>query len=374
MVVTQTAIILIILLILFFMVTNALSQYFENKRRAEGNAEATKAETQVQDVNASPRMPSSWWSNFWQGMSTEFLGAAIAAVLFTLILGSAQEASDREELRLSLIRDIGSGNNAIAIQAVEQLRAEGWLSDGTLNGANLLSADLRNADLSDAVLQGVVLRFADLRGANLSGTNLSNADLRYTLMQQANTRDIFDVDIVRQELLDDLLNFDGIGSLTAIYLIQSAAYSPQTIFINADLRGADLTGADLSYSDFRNSVVLEANFAGTNLYMSNFTGAIVEENLADAIQSAEGMREVGLPPQFDRNVMLPNGGNWSSSRDLTIFTDDANPDYFDPSPCHAFVNASEQTGVPSISTCPPPFEIIPYPPRQPGPFRSGENE
>ena len=96
-----------------------------------------------------------------------------------------------------LIRKMRSPENKCVLQAVEELRVRGWLSDGSLagialcraqmQGADLLGANLSEvdfhqahfewADLSMANLRGAKLTRANLQGANLDHANLSNADL-----------------------------------------------------------------------------------------------------------------------------------------------------------------------------------------------------
>ncbi len=98
---------------------------------------------------------------------------------------------------MDLIRKLSSPENKRVLEAVEELRVRGWLSDGSLVGvplchvhmenADLMDADLRNvdfhqahlqwADLSRANLQGAKLTRANLQGANFSGANLSGADM-----------------------------------------------------------------------------------------------------------------------------------------------------------------------------------------------------
>ena len=98
---------------------------------------------------------------------------------------------------MELIRRLSSPDNKRVLQAVEELRVQGWLSDGSLvgvplchvhmQGADLLGANLarvdfhqahlQNADLSMANLQGAKLTRVNLQGANLSMANLSGVDL-----------------------------------------------------------------------------------------------------------------------------------------------------------------------------------------------------
>jgi len=102
--------------------------------------------------------------------------------------------------KLELLNKVRSTDNKTALQAIEEMRIRGWLTDGTLRGtaliraqfqgADLIEADLsfvdfhqaemEYADLSNTNLRGAKLTRANLIGANLNETNLSNANLYKT--------------------------------------------------------------------------------------------------------------------------------------------------------------------------------------------------
>ena len=99
--------------------------------------------------------------------------------------------------KVELLNKVRSPDNKNVLQAVEEMRVRGWLSDGSLRGialirvqlqgADLIEADLSNVDfhqaemefvdLSNANLSTAKLTRANLIGANLSGTDLTSADL-----------------------------------------------------------------------------------------------------------------------------------------------------------------------------------------------------
>jgi len=64
-----------------------------------------------------------------------------------------------------------------ALDAVEELRDRGWLTDGSLQGVGLCKACLQGANLENANLCCAGLHQADLEWANLSGANLQAAKL-----------------------------------------------------------------------------------------------------------------------------------------------------------------------------------------------------
>lgn len=79
--------------------------------------------------------------------------------------------------KAQLIRNLQSFDIKVVRQAIEALRARGWLEDGSLSGINLRHLHLQGADLYRADLSGSDLLMADLRWANLSNANLKNTQL-----------------------------------------------------------------------------------------------------------------------------------------------------------------------------------------------------
>lgn len=104
---------------------------------------------------------------------------------------------------IELINKLRNPENRIALQAVEELRARGWLSDGSLRGialcqaqlqgADLMEADFSNIDFHQAHLEWSDLSMADLRGSKLTratlyGANFSQANLLRADLYKANLR------------------------------------------------------------------------------------------------------------------------------------------------------------------------------------------
>src|SRR3990172_2910452 len=73
---------------------------------------------------------------------------------------------------MDLVRKLRSPESKLVLEAVEELRARGWLEDGSLRGVVLCHAHLEMANLSN-----VKLTRANLQGANFSAANLRGADL-----------------------------------------------------------------------------------------------------------------------------------------------------------------------------------------------------
>ena len=91
---------------------------------------------------------------------------------------------------MEYVRKLRSPDNKVVLQAIEDLRARGWLEDGSLIGlpfchAQLQGADLFKADLSNVDLHQAHMEHADLSVAVLRGTRLTRTDLQYANFDRA---------------------------------------------------------------------------------------------------------------------------------------------------------------------------------------------
>lgn len=179
--------------------------------------------------------PRSWWADFWQGISTEMIGAVITTMLFGIVLAVFQHNQDVAGHQQELILQMGSPDNAFAREAVRQLDYFGWLHDGTLYGANLNFANLQSAELFQANLEGVNLVHANLQSANLFQTNLEGAELALSNLQDADLR-------------------------------------------YANLQGTVLWAANLESAKFEGANLKGANFIDANLKGANFRDALFDNN------------------------------------------------------------------------------------------------
>lgn len=166
-----------------------------------------------------------WWAEFWQGISTEMVGAIMTTIIFGIALVFFQESQAEQRLQEDLVFQMSSPTNSFAIQAVRRLDREGWLTDGTLN-----RADLANGDLSNARLNGAQMIAVNLTDANLSNAFLTNAILVDAMLDDANLNNTF-------LLRADLENVDfGDADLSSAYLLA------------ANLKDADLSSAGFDES------------------------------------------------------------------------------------------------------------------------------
>lgn len=114
------------------------------------------------------------WDTLLLNLGVEFAGAIVTFILIDQILARNEE---RKTLNCRVAPRIRSRVNSVALEALADLRREGWLFDGSLRGSYLSGANLQDADLQDANLQGVLLIAANLQDAQLINTNLRAAHL-----------------------------------------------------------------------------------------------------------------------------------------------------------------------------------------------------
>jgi hypothetical protein len=205
-------------------------------------------------------------------LSAEYVGI----ILTVLLVQQLVSYRDRRQYRQRLTRHARSRENALAIQAVRELAAEGWLFDGSLKGCTLSGANLENAELKGARLPGV----------DLSGANLHNADLR-----------------------------------------------------SADLRASELAGADLQGANLYGARLFEARLyqydGEYNGIRCRYQFSILE--LAEKHREEQpGTELVGAT--FDSNSVLPNNENWRTAADLDEFVERDSVMMFEPGSVKAWVS------------------------------------
>lgn len=181
---------------------------------------------------------------YHMNLLTEAMG--IVATVF--IIDWWYERAATKRLKSRLVREAGSRSNDIALSAVDELSAEGWLvgEHGLLKGQDLLDANLDKADLEGANLEGAnlaraSLNHARLSGANLKGANLNLTDLDWTLLVGANLEGAqIRTSSLQNATLDDA-NLSG-ANLEESVLIEAS-------FLDALLEGATLPDGSTFTSD-----------------------------------------------------------------------------------------------------------------------------
>jgi len=103
---------------------------------------------------------------------------------------------------MELINKLRSPESRQVLEAVEQLRVRGWLTDGSMRGIGLCRVELRGADLRMADLSAVDFHQANLQGADLTFADLRCAKLARANMQSVNFRqtDLTRVDLFKADL------------------------------------------------------------------------------------------------------------------------------------------------------------------------------
>jgi uncharacterized protein YjbI with pentapeptide repeats len=121
---------------------------------------------------------------------------------------------------ISLIHKLRSFENKVVLQAIEDLRARGWLEDGSLDGIRLCHARMQGADLFQANLRNIDFHQAKLDFADLSGANLSGAKLARTSLLEANFSgaNLNGADLMKANLV-------GARNLTEAQLVQAKRLS-----------------------------------------------------------------------------------------------------------------------------------------------------
>jgi uncharacterized protein YjbI with pentapeptide repeats len=223
----------------------------------------------------------AWWAwadSAFQNFSTEMMGAVLTFFLFELVIGVRNE-------KKNLLIQLRSKDNATALNALAQIRANGWHRDGTLKAANLREANLQQANLSEAKLQQADLSEANLQDANLWAANLQDADLREANLQQA--------DLEYAQLQQAKLNY------------------------------AKLQQAKLKYANLQQAVLRRANLRDANLQDAEFNEKTVLPDAAP-IEGEDG------------NLLRDEKGSWiydkywTLATDMTRYTNPEHPAFWEP--------------------------------------------
>jgi hypothetical protein len=216
---------------------------------------------------------------------------AIGIGFTVFFLDKIYQQRETEQLKKRLIREAGGQSNETAKSAVDLMRYEGWLTGegGLLEGADLRDANLKSADLRDAHLEGVKLFQANLEGANLERAKLTGAVLFQANLEGAKLRFV---------------------KLEGAVLFQANLEGVNLIFAN--LKGADLRDAHLEGVNLRGAYLKGANLRGAYLKGAN----LFEAHLESA--------------NFSSTTTLPDSKEWTEETDMTRFTDQNHPDYWQP--------------------------------------------
>jgi len=252
---------------------------------------------------------TEWLEGFLLNFSTEMLGAIVTFALLYLIVEHREkrleEQKEESKLKARLIREMGSPDNATALNAVRELRAHGWLENGTLQGANLIEANLQGANLEGVNLQRANLTAANLLEANLNRANLQKAQMRDANLQkakleEADLRKAFLAGVDMREAYLAHTNLEGAylfkAKLTGIYLfdvnlqgaILGLSSMQQAYLVKVNLRGADLAHVNLHEAELGHADLQETRMEGVNLSGAHLHSAKVTDNQLAIASSLRG--------------------------------------------------------------------------------------
>ncbi len=209
------------------------------------------------------------------------LGVSVGVIVLDWLIGQRLQAQavtparqQQMDRKTQLIRQMGSQDNQAALQAVDELRKHGWLTDGSLRHADLRSARLQGADLQNANLMDVNLWNADLSEANLLRVNLQSANLH-------------SANLYKSVLFGANLR---------------AANLHETNLCSAGLWSANLDHATLWNADMEAATLRQANLQGANLYGANMRGVVL------------------FRVHYTPSTTLPNGKAWTPDTHMSQFT------------------------------------------------------
>lgn len=150
--------------------------------------------------------------------------------------------------------------------------------------------DLRDADLSGAKLNDMELQYVSLKRAYLKGATLARTNLNMAKMNGA-------------RLMNADLSHANLNNAEMIRINLANAMLSNAELHNANLAWADFNGADLRGTDLQWSILLWAVFT-------------------DA--------------QFSHKTILPDSSNWTTTVDLSRYTDNQHPEFWSSETGHPF--------------------------------------
>lgn len=186
--------------------------------------------------------------------------------------------AERTDLR-HLIHAVREGVYVETQEALQDLRARGWLHDGSLNGAQLAGARLNGTDLRGAILSRADLSSADLNVAQLdrvrlTGAKLIGARLQGSSMMEA---DLMDARLSEANLTDAKLNGTNLTYAELDHAILRNASLREANLSGAEFVSADLEGAQLAYATLLNARLIQSNLNDASLYAADLRDAVLRQ-------------------------------------------------------------------------------------------------
>ena len=226
-------------------------------------------------------------------LGPELAGIVIGVVVIDWLNERRQKEQAREQLREQLKRDLKSSVRDVAVNAIDELKALGWLEEVFneikygLQKVRWQGASLRSAHLDDAYLEGANLEGADLEGANLEGADLTDANLEGASLSSANLKGA----VFTGANLKD-------GDLTKAHL--EGANLSNAHLEGASLHGAHLEEASLSFSHLEGAHLISTHLEKASLWLTYLEGAslfcayLAEANLGGSDLTGTNLEEADL--------------------------------------------------------------------------------
>lgn len=260
------------------------------------------------------------------GYATNLYTEAISIGVTVFVLDALNRWRDKqrreEELKTMLIRNIGSPDNATALNAARELADKGWLQDGCLRSANLSNANLKGATLFQAQLQGATIASANLESASieesaLEGAAFVNANLHHANLREANLR-------------QTVMNFADLTRANLEFVLLDGAMLTSANMQQAQLNESSITNANLAEADLGNAQLQRTDLTGSDLGGAILKGA----NLTRArLENVNFRNPLGNFAVFDENTILPDGSNFqhdNGAEQLERFTNPDHPEFWSP--------------------------------------------
>jgi uncharacterized protein YjbI with pentapeptide repeats len=218
--------------------------------------------------------------NLSSNLGTELVGIAITV----LVIDFLYQRQSFDQLRRQLIRELRSPDNGIALRALEEIKANGWLKNGTLRRSDLAGANLEGCDLTGADLQGANLSRANLKDATMLSINLKNATLISADLRNAKLGNI---------------KFEE---------------SPFAALVFRELGFANLEGANLTHANLEQADLTFANLRGARLYLTNLVGTRLSQANLEGVQ---GLFDVQFTvAMILRGARMPDGNRYDGRFNL----------------------------------------------------------
>lgn len=206
-------------------------------------------------------------------------GLGLLGIRFIDYLNQRRQIGERTR---ALLIQMSSSKRDVAMEAIRQLRAQGYLD--RLKNADLVNANLREADMTLANLRGANLENANLEGANLQGADMAFANLQSTNLKRSNLRGV-------------------------------------------NLRGTNLEGANLKEANLEGAILNNTNLKRADMSYTNLQGAfligndLAEASLVESNLQMAHLYKVSDPQAKDPDaIVLPDGSLYADGRDLREFT------------------------------------------------------